>query len=172
METRVDLDTSKNTMVNWYNFYRDICTKTLESQDVQKIGSMEKIVEIDKSKFRERKFHKDARKEGQPVFGGVKRGNINHMFLVYVPNKTKETLMNMIFEHIERSTTIINDCWKEYNTKQLTNAGFTHLTINHFNIFYNLDIGAYINSIIGTWLHVKWSLNKNNTIRNCYQFIL
>jgi hypothetical protein len=100
VETRINSDTSKNTMVNWYNFYRDICTKTLESQDVQKIGGMEKIVEIDKRKFGERKYHKDARREGQWVFGGVERGNINHMFLVYVPNKTKETLMNLIFEHI------------------------------------------------------------------------
>jgi hypothetical protein len=93
VETRINSDTSKNTMVNWYNFYRDICTKTLESQDVQKIGGMER-------KFGERKYHKDARREGQWVFGGVERGNINHMFLVYVPNKTKETLMNLIFEHI------------------------------------------------------------------------
>jgi hypothetical protein len=47
----------------------------------------------------------------------------------------------------------------------LTNVGFTHLTINHSNFFYNLDTGAHINSIEGTWLHVKRSLNKNGKIK-------
>jgi hypothetical protein len=64
---------------------------------------------IDKSKFGKWKYHKGARREGQWIFGGVEQGNVNHMFLVSMPDRTKETLMNLIFQHIERGTRIISD---------------------------------------------------------------
>jgi hypothetical protein len=44
-------------MVDWFNFCRDVCSKALQSQDVQKIGGIGKIVEIDESKFEKRKYH-------------------------------------------------------------------------------------------------------------------
>jgi hypothetical protein len=50
-----------------------------------------KIVEIDESKFGKKKYHQGARREGQWVFGGVERGNIDHMFLEAVPDYTTET---------------------------------------------------------------------------------
>lgn len=54
----VDSSTSKITMVDWYNFCRDICVKALESHDFLKIGGVGKIVEIDVSKFGKRKYHR------------------------------------------------------------------------------------------------------------------
>jgi hypothetical protein len=69
------------------------------------------------------------------------------------------------FQHIEQGTTIISDCWKGYDTRQLTNAGYTHLTINHSRFFRDPDTGAHTNSIEGTWMHVKRSLNKNGTMK-------
>jgi hypothetical protein len=56
-KTMVDSSTSKNTMVDWYNFCRDICVKTFESHDFPKIDGVGKIVDIDESKFGKRKFH-------------------------------------------------------------------------------------------------------------------
>ena len=56
-KTMVDSSTNKNTMVGWYNFCRDICVKALESHDIPKIGGVNKIVEIDESKFGKRKYH-------------------------------------------------------------------------------------------------------------------
>jgi hypothetical protein len=38
-----------------------ICTKALESQDVQNIGDAGKIVKIDKSKFEKHKYRKSTR---------------------------------------------------------------------------------------------------------------
>jgi hypothetical protein len=80
-------------------------------------------------------------------------------------DRTKKTLMNLISEHVKRGTTIISDCWKEYDIRQLTNAGYTHLIVNHFKFFGNLNIGVHTKSIEGTWMHVKRYLNKNGTTK-------
>ena len=164
-QTMVDSSTSKNTMVDWYNFCRDICIKALESHDFPKIGGVGKIVEIDESKFGKRKYHRGAYREGQSVFGGVERGNVKKMFLVAVPNRSQKTLMTYILKYIEPGTIIISDCWKAYNTNILDQLGFFHLTVNHSSFFKDPITGAHTNSIEGTWMHVKRSLHKNGTTK-------
>ena len=72
----VDSFTSKNTMVDWYNFCHDICIKALENHNFQKIEGVCKIIETDESKFGKRKYHRGACCEGQWIFGGVERGNV------------------------------------------------------------------------------------------------
>jgi hypothetical protein len=57
-----------------------------------------KIVEIDESKFGKRKYHRGARREGQWMFGGVEQGNVEHMFLEVVLDRTKETLIALILD--------------------------------------------------------------------------
>jgi hypothetical protein len=56
---------TKITMVDWYNFSKDIYTKSLENQDVQKIVGVEKIVVINKNKFKKYKYHRGIMKEGK-----------------------------------------------------------------------------------------------------------
>jgi transposase-like protein len=161
--TMIDSFTNKNTIVDWYNFCRDVCVKALENHDVQKIGGVGKIVEIDESKFGKRKYHKGARREGQWVFGGVERGNVQHMFLEVVADRKKETLMDLIYKYIEPGTIIMSDCWKAYDSDWLNQLNFTHFTVNHSQNFKDPITGAHTNSIEGTWMHVKRSLNKNGT---------
>jgi transposase-like protein len=161
----VDSSTSKNTMVDWYNFCHDICVKALESHDFPKIGGVGKIVEIDESKFGKRKYHRGAHRDGQWVFGGVERGNVKNMFFVAVLNRTQETLIEYILQYIEPANTIISDCWKAYNTTLLNQLGFNHLTVNHSRFFKDPITGAHTNSIEGTWMHVKRSLHKNGTTK-------
>lgn len=48
---------SKATIVDWFNFCRDICRFTVESTECEKIGGPDSIVEIDESKFGKTKFH-------------------------------------------------------------------------------------------------------------------
>jgi hypothetical protein len=74
---------------------------------VQKISGVEKIIENDKNKFGKRKYHRNIRREGQWVFGGVERGNVNHMFLDFMPDRTKKTLMILIFKHVERAQPLL-----------------------------------------------------------------
>jgi hypothetical protein len=70
----------------------------------EKIGGPNKTVEIDKSKFRKRKYNRGHLVKGQWVFGGVEHES-RKKFLVHVPDRTAETLMAVIDAWIEPGTT-------------------------------------------------------------------
>ena len=52
-----ELAISHTTIVDWYRFTRAVCICILENFS-KKIGDPGKIVEIDKSKFGKRKYHR------------------------------------------------------------------------------------------------------------------
>ena len=136
VKVQVNTYISANVMVDLYNFCRDICVKVIQSQDVQKIKGVVKIVEIDESKFSKlRKYNREVQKENQWIFGGMKQGNIEHMFLEAMANRKKKTLTDLIYRHIESGTTIISDCWSAYDTIWLNQLGFTHVTMNYSRFF-------------------------------------
>jgi hypothetical protein len=83
------------------------------------------------------------------------------MFLEIVTYHTKETLNFSIHKYIEPGTTIISDCWSAYDSTWLVQLGFYYMTVNHSQFFKDPITGAHTNSIEGTWMHVKRSLNKN-----------
>ena len=62
-----ELGISHTTIVDWYNFSREVCISILENFS-QKIGGPGKIIEIDESKFGKRQFHKGRREDGVWVF--------------------------------------------------------------------------------------------------------
>ena len=93
-----------------------------------KIGCPVKTVEIDESKFGKQKYHKCRRKEGVWVFGGIERKSKN-CFLTSVPDRSAETLIAKIKEHVLPGTNIISDCWKAYF--RLAEEGYIHQTVNH-----------------------------------------
>ena len=74
-----ELGFSLTTIVNWYNFSREVCISILENFG-QQIRGPGKVVEIDESKFGKRKFHKGRRVDGVWVFGGIER-ETQKMFL-------------------------------------------------------------------------------------------
>lgn len=65
------------------------------------------------------------------------------MFIVPVPERSKETLINVIKEWILPGTTIISDCCKGY--KCLENEDFIHYTVNHSLNFVDPDTGKISN---------------------------
>ncbi|XP_015377233.1 PREDICTED: uncharacterized protein LOC107171498 [Diuraphis noxia] len=92
-----------------------------------KIGGVDKIVEIDESKFGKRKYHRGHRVEGQWLFGGVERGS-RKCFLIPVEFRDKNTLLAIIKEWILPGTTIISDCWKSYDC--LKDEGYAVCSLN------------------------------------------
>jgi hypothetical protein len=58
-----------------------------------------KVVEIDESKFFHRKYHRGQWRAGHWVFGGIER-NTKKCFLVEVPDRTAETLSNLIQRYV------------------------------------------------------------------------
>ena len=156
-----------HTTVDWYNYCREICVLVLNDEDVERIGGVGKIVEIDESKFGKRKYNRGRRVEGQWVFGGVERGSDN-IFLTCVPNRTAETLEEIIVKFVEPGSTIISDCWRGYNTERLHYLGYSHETVNHSLNFCDPNTGAHTNTIEGTWSAVKRSLPRYGTVKEHY----
>jgi len=63
--TRVHAEVRDNhTTVDWYNYCREICALAINDEDVERIGGIGKIVEIDESKFDNRKYNRGRRVEG------------------------------------------------------------------------------------------------------------
>ncbi len=68
----------------------------------------------------------------QWVFGGV-NSETDECFLELIPNRTKETLQEVITRRIKPGTTIVSDCWASYNGLEL--LGYEHKTVNHSTNF-------------------------------------
>lgn len=152
------------TVVDWYNLCREVCSEVIGSENV-KVGGPGKVVEIDESKFGKRKYHKGRRKDGVWVFGGIERDSKN-CFLTTVEDRSADTLIPIIKGNVLPSTTIISDCWKSYS--RLSEEGYTHQTVNHSKEFVNKETGAHTNTIESTWRAVKTSLPKHGTVKSLY----
>lgn len=161
---RHELDIASQTVVDWYNYSREVCTCILEKSS-EKIGGVGKIVEIDESKFGKRKFHKGRRVDGVWVFGGIER-ETKRCFFTTVADRTRETLLEIIKNNIQPGTTIISDCWKAYDI--LDREGFEHLKVNHSLNFVDPDTGAHTNTIESTWRALKKSLPVSGTVKSLY----
>lgn len=83
-----------------------------------------------------------------------------------VEDRSAETLIPIIKEHVLPGTTIISDCWKAY--ARLEEEGYVHQTVNHSKEFVNKETGAHTNTIESTWRAVKTSLPKHGTVKSLY----
>ncbi len=59
-----ELRISSSTIVDWYNFCREVCEVNIIKNNM-KIGGENKRVQIDESKIGKRKYHRGHRIEGQ-----------------------------------------------------------------------------------------------------------
>lgn len=158
--TKFELEVGSNhTIVDYYNFCREVCVEIL-TKNCERIGGVNKIVEIDESKFGKRKYHRGKRVDGVWVFGGIERDS-GRCFFVKVNDRKADTLLPIIQTYIAPGTTIISDCWAAYN--RIGELGYTHLTVNHSKNFKDPQTGACTNTIEGQWHHLKNSLPRHGT---------
>ena len=142
---------SKKTVIDWYNFCRDVCAEYLNSRN-EKIGGPGKVVQIDEAKFGKRKYNRGRLIEGRWVLGGIERGT-GRMFLKIVPSRDAATLLPIIIANVKRGTTIHTDEWRSY--ARLQRRGFVHLTVNHSVNFVDPLTGAYTQTIESAWSRAK-----------------
>ena len=90
---------SKTTVIDWYNFCRDICTERLKRSPIQLGGDVHldtEIVELDESLFgKKRKYGRGRVTRQQWVFGLVER-HTRKCVLYLVPDRKKTTLLPLI----------------------------------------------------------------------------
>lgn len=101
---------SSKTVVDWYNFCRDVCAEYLHNH-AAKIGGPGTIVEIDKAKFGKRKYNRGRPREGKWVIGGIERGT-EKMFLQIVPSRDAVTLLPIIQQNVLPGTIIQTHEWR------------------------------------------------------------
>jgi len=89
----------------------------------QVLGGPGVVVEVDEAKFGKRKFNTGRLVDGTWIFGGFERGS-KRCFLVLVPSRGADVLLDVINTWIHPGTTVISDCWKAYDC--LSDEGFVH----------------------------------------------
>lgn len=87
------------------------------------------------------------------------------MFFDPVKNRNKETLTNIIRDHVHPGSIIYTDCWKGYSDLK---KYFIHETVNHSKSFVNPLNGVHTNTIEGYWSILKKILVLDGEQRRKY----
>lgn len=157
---------SEKTVIQWYSYFRDICSHHLVRHPEQ-IGGIGQIVEIDESVVARRKYHLGHRVPERWVFGGINPSD-NKGFLVMVPNRSAETLLPLIERHIAPGSIICSDQWASYNniTSIDVSPPYEHRTVNHSENFVNPADGTTTNHIECMWKNCKRKFKTMNGIQS------
>lgn len=170
---------SPNTITNYMKFFRELVIDTLE-EETTIIGGENVIVEIDESKFGKRKYHRGHRVEGVWVVGGIERTEEKKCFVVVVPDRSAETLLNIISEHVLPGSIVHTDLWKGYQGMEgmegMEEMNLSHLTVNHSKNFVDPITGTHTNTIEGLWNGIKLRIpprnrNKDTIEDHLFEFI-
>jgi hypothetical protein len=124
------------------------------------IGGREIKVEIDECKIAKRKYNRGHVIKGAWAFGGVERTSQRGLFVEVVPDRTAQTLSEVIQRRIHPESIILPDCWRGYT--QLSNMGFTHMTVNHSKNFLDPITQTHTNGIEATWSAIKRAIAIRN----------
>lgn len=164
---------SKNTSVDWNNYFHDLCSIYLSELNNIKIGGAGMIVECDETKIFKNKNHigrlTSEQETHEWLFGGICR-ETKETFFVIVPNRNEETLINAICENINEGSHIITDCWRSYLNIQ--SYGYIHSTINHSENFINPnDQNIHTQTIERVWRGVKNNIPNGGKYQTRIRYI-
>ena len=169
VDTAFHLSISPTTVVDWFNFLRELCCVFISEHASEQIGGPGCIVEIDESKFGKSKYNRGRHRPGQWVFGGIDRAS-SACFLVSVDRRDSATLIPIIYRYVRPGSTIISDEWKAYTCLR-DSPQFQHLTVNHSINFVDPVTFAHTNTIEGMWMHAKRRVGSTTSaLFNSYLF--
>ena len=146
---------SEVTIIQWYQYIRDVTSHHLLNNAYQ-IGGVGHIVEIDETLMCKRKHSVGRLPVQRWVFGGYDRQD-KIGFLVFVNDRTKETLLPMIRKYIKPGTTIYSDCWAAYSGIRDLNVQppYEHFTVNHRHNFVDPITQVHTNTVECYWKNAK-----------------
>lgn len=148
----------------WFDKLRDVMTRYLLRHRVT-LGGPDSVVEIDETALgRKRKYNRGAfRGSGLKwVFGLIDR-QTKKCHLQLVPNRTRDTLFDIIQNNVLRDTIIHSDEAPVYAT--LRREGYEHYTVKHKESYVAPD-GTHTNCIENFWTHLKNNLKEKHGVSN------
>lgn len=153
---------STKTVTAFFKYFCQLVSEVVEEEDTIIDGSGI-VVEIDESKLGKRKYNRGHWVEGVWVLGGVERTAERKTFLCSVPDRTAETLLGVITQHVMPGSIVMTDMWRSY--ARLVEHGYDHRTVNHSVHFRDPETGTHTNTIEGTWNGVKLCVAPRNRTR-------
>ena len=99
------------------------------------LGGKGVTIEIDESSFKKKsKYGRGKKSKDRWVLGIVERDPrgyaLGRQRYFAVPNRTRQTLLNLILKHVKPNTTIMTDGWRAYKALD-RHTNFKHQVINH-----------------------------------------
>ena len=143
-----DLSIDRHVVGKLYRMLRNVCCASI-SKSFEKLGGTGQIVEIDESLVAKIKYNRGSglkRKQVQ-IFGLVERsekGKEGRCYITIVKNRKAETLLPIIYDHVQHGSLIVSDSWSSYN--KLSRLNYKHETVNHSVSFLN-NKGFHTNTI-------------------------
>jgi len=147
------LSISSATVVQWYQYFRDICSwKLLRSPLI--LGGVGKTVQIDESVLVRAKYHRGRQlhKKQRWIFG-IYDPEKREGYIQLVDKRDAATLLPIIQRIVAPGSTIWSDEWAAY--RQLSSLGYQHETVNHSENFTDPTTGTCTNHVEAYWCAVK-----------------
>lgn len=161
--TTVDhLDMSSRTLVQYYQYLRDICSWKLCASPMQ-LGGPGKEVQIDESVLVRAKYDRgrNVGREQQWVFGAY---DVSEKvgYITFVNQRDAATLLPIIQRVVAPGSVIVSDEWAAYRGIPNIPGNYTHLTVNHSQNFVNPVTGKHTQNVESYWSRMKKSFKRMN----------
>uniref|UniRef100_A0A914YHK4 ISXO2-like transposase domain-containing protein n=1 Tax=Panagrolaimus superbus TaxID=310955 RepID=A0A914YHK4_9BILA len=145
---------SSKTLVNWKQYFRDLCAEELTDNPII-IGGPGIEVQIDETVITKRKYNRGRLPANEVWFLGGIEPISGRAFMTPVESRDRETLYAVIRRHIRPDSIIISDCWAAYATLGQLPEGYIHRTVNHSENFVDPVTGVHTNTIESLWQKFK-----------------
>ncbi|KII70792.1 hypothetical protein RF11_14952 [Thelohanellus kitauei] len=148
--------------VDLYSICMEICCQVV-AKKFKPIGGPGLTVEIGDSNFGPKEYRSGTIIEDVWVLGGICREN-NECFLVQVPSRDTNTLMQIILKHVLPGTKIVTRCLKTYCSS--SDPDFDHLKVNHNINFMDPETRTGTQKLVSTWSQLKRKLPYTHQVKN------